>query len=344
MAAQLTYNQNGIAQIFSVRLTPWHNEGHILPHAPAYKDAIRLLQFDYPMEKRPAYRKLASGEMVPSDDTFFIVRTDTDITFGSVGSSYEIVSNEQAFAPLEPLVDSGLLTLETGGILRGGADTWLMGRWNLERFGELAREVFAGEVIPYATIMANHSGRRGILMGQTPVRIVCANTMGAAETSGQSRWTQIDHRAGANVRLVEAAQAMFGSVVERYEIIAQHYRRMMQTALTHEQFRTMVLDLVVPDPRLARGWNPEARMADAVVARYEAKANEIKRLWTNGAGHSGEHNAWFAYQAVAEALDHNRDLWPTRAGCYRTASLLTGELASKKNAVLDTLVQFSMSA
>ncbi|MBN8832335.1 MAG: DUF932 domain-containing protein, partial [Sphingomonadales bacterium] len=56
-------------------------------------------------------------------------------------------------------------------------------RWDLDRFGPDARDVFArdGGLLPYATVMANHSGRRGVLLGHTAIRVVCANTLGAAE-------------------------------------------------------------------------------------------------------------------------------------------------------------------
>lgn len=344
MAHELAF-ENGVAQCFSASgLTPWHREGIVLAGTPAYQEALRLVKFDYPMEKRPYHRPMPDGTYVESQEAFYIYRPDTDKVLGTVGSQYEIVTNEEAFNPLEPLVDAGLLKLETGGVLRDGADAWLLGQWDMAKFGDTARAVFEGEVVPYCTVMANHSGRRGILMGQTPIRIVCANTLGQAEASGQSRWLNIDHRTGAKVRLVEAANELFGRIRERYEVIAQQYRLLMQTALTQEQFRRMVLDLVVPDPRQKKGWNPEAKLAEVVVARADDKRRHLTHLWAHGKGHTGEQTAYFAYNAVCEALDHNRELWPTRAGCYRTASLLTGELAQAKNRALDRLVEYAMSA
>jgi hypothetical protein len=41
------------------------------------------------------------------------------------------------------------------------------------------------------------------------VRVVCANTLGMAETEGRSRWATVNHLVGAKVRLVEAAQHIF---------------------------------------------------------------------------------------------------------------------------------------
>jgi phage/plasmid-like protein (TIGR03299 family) len=343
MAHELFF-QNGIAQMFSVKKTAWHNEGHLLPDNPSYQDAIKLVGFDYPMEKRPYFRPTqvnGNPGYIESGDAFYIFRPDINKVLGSVGSNYEIVTNEQAFSPLQPLVDQGVLKLETGGVLRDGADAWLLGKWDLDKFGPDAKEVFGDQVIPYATVMANHNGRRGIMLGNTPIRIVCANTLGAAERSGISRWVQINHTRDAKNKLFEAANEMFSRVVERFEVIARQYRVLMNSRLTLDCFRKLVLDVVAPDPRKRRDWNPEAKMAASVVERHERKVREVTRLWTCGKGHTGEPTAWFAYNGAVECLDFNRDLFPTRSGCYRTASLLTGELAGMKERVLDGLVSYA---
>jgi hypothetical protein len=102
--------------------------------------------------------------------------------------------------------------------------------------------------------------------------------------------------------------------------------------------------VVAPDPRRDSQFNPSAKLADAVVARADRKRAEVRRLWTEGKGHSGERNAWFAYNGATEALDHNRELWPTRSGAWRTASLLTGNLSQMKARVVENLVDFATSA
>lgn len=262
---------------------------------------------------------------------------------GSVGSSYEIVTNLEAFQSLKPLCDSGVFTIETGGVLRDGADAWLLGKWDIAKLGSAVQEVFGGEVVPYSTVLANHNGRRGILLGNTPVRVVCANTLGAAETSGQSRWVTVNHFAGAKVRLIEAAEGIFAGALQRFETIAAQYRTLKRCILTHEAFSQLVLDAIAPHPLANPKFNPESKLAESVVDRADRKRREIYRLWVEGKGHTGERNAWYAYNAAVEAIDFNRDLWPTRDGSWRTASLLDGQLARMKTNVLDNLVQFAQS-
>lgn len=353
MAHELAF-RNGQAEMFAVGETPWHREGKLLTDAPSWDVAFTLADFDYPLEKRPYFRPIdvadPSRGFQQSADAFYVLRTDTNRSFGSVGADYEIVPNRQAFEVLRPLVDDGVLKLETGGVLRDGADAWLMGRWDLSKFGPVVREVFErdGGLLPYATVMANHSGRRGILLGSTSIRVVCANTLGMAErqADGQEarRWVNVTHKHGAAVKLKEAADELFVRVLASYEVMARQYRLLMETPLPYEKFDRLVLDVVAPDPRRDPSFNPSAKLAEAVVARAERKRGEVRRLWTEGKGHSGERNAWFAYNGATEALDHNRDLWPTRAGTWRTASLLTGQLSQMKSRVVENLVDFATSA
>jgi phage/plasmid-like protein (TIGR03299 family) len=354
MAAELARNTNGEAQMWSVLETPWHREGKVLTSAPDFETALTLAEFDYPMEKRPYFEPKDPSDLnkgfKESGGAHYIYRPDINKNLGSVGDSYEVVTNREAFEILKPLVDTKVLMLETGGVLRDGADAWLLGKWDIDKFGPDVQEVFRkdGGILPYATVMANHNGRRGIMLGCTSVRVVCANTLGAAESGAEGyeaqRWRTVAHRGDAKSKLVEAAQEVFFNVVANFEVIARQYRLLMATALNDEAFKRMVLDVLAPDPRENPKFNPDGKLAELVLARADKKRAEVTRLWTQGKGHTGEKNAWFALQAAVEALDFNKDLWPNRAGTWRTASLLTGTLGQMKNSVTDRLVNFATSA
>lgn len=339
MAHELEFQQ-GVASTFSVGETPWHREGIILAEAPSYAEAIKLARLDYPVEKVGLFRQVGDPtqqEYVESTVGFATVRTDTGKELGSVGKDYSVVQNKDAFAILEPLVNDGVATLETGGVLRDGADAWLLMRWNLAKFGPIVREVFADEVIPFGLVSTNHSGRRGVLVKDTPIRVVCANTLGAAEGEGGHAIT-VRHTGDANVRLVEAAQSMWGAMIERMETTARAYRTLKARYLDEEMFKTLVVDAIATDPRKRSEFNPEAKLAEMVVERYERKVTRVTELWTSGKGHTGDHSAWEAYNGAVELLDHDRDLFPTRAGAFRTASLLDGDLGKRKAAVLANLL------
>ncbi|HEU0299190.1 MAG TPA: DUF932 domain-containing protein [Longimicrobium sp.] len=342
MAHELTFN-NGGAEMFSVRQTPWHREGHVLTAAPTYAEALRLAGLDFEVEMRPAYARKTTDDgdeyFVPSDTARLVIRTDNEKELGSVGNWYTPLQNADAFRVLVPLLDAGILELETGGSLRDGADVWLLAKFNLDRFGPVVREVFADEVVPFGLIANNHNGRRGVLLQLTPIRVVCANTLGMAEAGARNgRAITVRHTQGVEAGVVAAAETLFKGIVERYEVVAAQYRTLKAVALEEAEFRRMVLDVIAPHPLENPRFNPDGMMARSVVERAERKRTELTRLWTAGDGHTGDHSAWEAYNAATQALDHNADLWPTRGGVWRTASLLDGQLGTMKMEVLNGLV------
>lgn len=346
MAHELEF-KDGKASFFSVAETAWHKEGMVLDKAPSFAEAIELANLNYDVEKRPtAYQCFTpdgDSYMKSSASAFVTVRTDTQQELGAVGKDYQPLQNLEAFRVLEPLIDSGLATIETGGVLRDGADAWMLTRWNLDKFGPVVREIFGNEVVPFGLLANNHNGRRGIVLQDTNVRVVCANTLGFAEGETTHRIV-VKHGKDARSNVVDAATKLWGGLIERYEVLALQYKALKAITLREEQFTAAVLDLIAPDPRHAASFNPEAKLAEMVVERAERKRTVIRALWENGKGHTGDHSGWEAYNAAVEAIDHNTDLFPTRAGTYRTASLLDGSLAIKKRNVLAACVELAGQA
>lgn len=360
MAHELTF-QNGTAQMFSVRETPWHREGRILTAAPSYEEALRIAGHDFTVEVRPTFRRIdyepvngvtPEPDFIENREAKVTVRTDTGRELGAVGRGYRPIQNRDAFGVLVPLLDAGVASLETGGSLREGADVWMLVKFDLDKFGENARDVLGGEVVPFGMIANNHNGRRGCLLQLTPIRVVCANTLGAAEghagligdegRSADGKAIVVRHTEAGTTKVVEAATELFAGIVARYEVIARQYALLKNRTLTEREFQHLVLDVVAPDPRDAKSWNPEARMAETVVARVEAKRALLTKLWVAGDGHTGDQSAWEAYNGVVQAIDHDVEgLWPSRSGVHRTASLLHGAYGDTKQRVLNKLVAFA---
>ena len=350
MAHELSF-RNGVAEMFSVRETPWHREGHLLEEAPTYDEALQLAGLDFEVVKAPTFTKC----LTPEGDEYFkqnataftTRRADTGAELGNVGAGYTPLQTPLAFRSIVPLLDKGVVKLETGGSLRGGADAWLLARFDLERFGPVVREIFADEVVPYVLLTNNHTGRRNATVAETPIRVVCANTLGMAEhamNAGASKHIGVRHTAEAETRMVEAAEQLFAGVIERYEVIATQYKLLKQTIIDRDAFERLVLDAAVPDPRKAPSFNPDAKLAEMVVERADRKRAAIEKLWHSGAGHTGDNSAWEAYNALVEAVDHDNELFPIRGGTYRTAALLDGRLREIKTRVLTNLVHASKAS
>ena len=218
----------------------------------------------------------------------------------------------------------------------------MLGKFDITKFGPIVQEVFADEVVPYVLFQVNHAGRRKNAVALTPIRVVCANTLSLSEQmadSGQIQEVKIGHTGDAVAKTIEATEALLSGIIERYEVVAQHFSVLKATFLTEEQFKVLVLDAVSPDPRENKGFNPEAKTAEAVIERHEIRVAEVTRLWTAGAGHAGDSSAWEAWNGAVQAIDHNTDVFPVRGGSWkRGQSLIDGDLRQRKEKVLANLL------
>lgn len=293
MAHELQFT-NGTADFLEVgaRRSAWHREGILVEQPPeSIEEAAKLIHADYTVEKRPTRFTCTT----PDGDTydkesaiaFVNVRTDTGAELGAVGPHYQVVQNVDAFrATIGPLVDSKILRIETGAVLRGGASAFMLGRLDDERFGPIAREVFAAEkIMPYVGIATDHSGARGNFLALTTIRWVCANTLGIDEaraikiekdgTERDDKLVTIAHRGDVEAKHVDAAQQLLGGLIERAEIVAKAYRTLKGFYLDEAMFRTLVIEPSIgKHPESRPEFNPEARMATSTVERWEHRERD----------------------------------------------------------------------
>jgi phage/plasmid-like protein (TIGR03299 family) len=358
VAHELDFSKGYAAMFARSRLPVWHELGQRLDNPPTVEEALRLGGLDFEVMKVPTIRVLPNGTTQENELAHSTIRTDTGAELGMVGRSYTVLQNAEALAVLQPLLDKGWCSIESSGALRGGADIWVAVSWDLNRFGEMCRKVFLSDprgLLPYSVIRNNHSGRSNVVGMDVTICPVCANTLGMAlNQAGVSLDEQregklgqyafsVPHRTNVVQNLRKMADEMWANRVAMFELVAMQYDLLKRTVLQPEAFKKLVLQPLCPDPRLSPRWQPEARMAASVVARHEERVNRLTHLWTNGAGHTGDHSAWEAYNGVVEALDHDVNLWPNRSGVYRTQALLDGQLGQAKRETINRLVAYATS-
>jgi phage/plasmid-like protein (TIGR03299 family) len=341
MAHELDTRSNGVAAMFSVRETPWHELGTLLSNAPTFAEAMTLGGLDFDVELHPM-RASINGVMVDVPDNRAVVRMDRNDVLGVVGPSYHVLQNADAFRVLEPLVDSGVATIETGGTLRGGRDVWMMAKFNVD--DAKVRSVLGDEVQPYALISNNHNGARKVTLQETPIRVVCANTLGFAlnRIDGRRKLDKaitVRHTTNVGQYVVDAAADLFSSLVDRYRAIADQYQALKTVALSEALFAKHVLDVLTPlpdAPKSERKDNIAKAAFERATERAQVRRDRLTTLWTEGDGHQGDHSAWEAYNAATQSLDHDADLW--KAG-NRLESLFDGSLAKQKQDVIESLME-----
>lgn len=344
MAHELDFSRKtGVANMFSVKSVPWHTEGNIIQDAPSFEEALRLAEIDYDVTTVPLRAVLDGIGVKATLDCPFgqaVIRPDRvpnqSAVLGIVGDRYTPLQNREAFEILEPLIDNNLLELQTGGVLREGADAWLMGKLTIK--DKLVEKVFGDKTIPYILVSNNHNGRQPVTCMYTPIEVVCANTLAAAHHGrNKSNSTVVKkHTKSIRTSFVQEAMMFFERTMDMYHTIAEDYQMLQNRILTVEEFTRTVLDEIAPKIEIKR--EDVTSHSDNVLERVEFKRDRLTNMWESATGNTGNHSAWEAFMGVTELLDYSDDLVKVRKTTSRLQSIINGPIQDTKQRVLDNLV------
>ena len=291
-------------------------------------------------------------EMKQAERGHSIVRLDRHEVIGVVGDQYHPLQNRKAFEVLEPLLDQGVAHIETGGSLRDGRDVWMLFSLDrekmLEAAGDDALARLLVEVQPFALITNNHAGTRMVVVKETPVRVVCANTLEASLSKRDVGCTvKIEHSKNVVKNVEAAAELLFGNIAARFKKFGSVRQTLVETELPEPVFNRLCLDPVVPIEHLFRKIQRKEAGGHTIAAHRLAseKRGIIRQLWEHGDGHTGDHSAWEAYNGVAQALDHDTHFVSGRdeaaRGLNRIQSMFDGNIKNSKVRVLRGLAQYA---
>ena len=188
MSHGLTNNDS----MFSVREMPWHGLGVVLDEYPRSIDEAldkaglgwKVTHGDVLVVRTPEWTddfgSKRPAELIPAKGFKANLREDSGEVLGIVSEDYEVVDNRDAFRFLDALIGSEL-HFETAGSLWGGRRVWCLAR--LPEYVELGGDLSA----TYIYVANSHDGSMAVTAAATPIRIVCANTLGSGAAPGRAR-------------------------------------------------------------------------------------------------------------------------------------------------------------
>jgi len=180
MSANINFNkEKGTYSFVSHKEPAWHKLGTIVDDAMTSKEAIKLANLDYTIDKAPIYAKFNNyikdttgikGKQV--ENTFATYRTDTLDIFGTVSDRYEIVQNTEAFKFMDSIVGKDKAIYETAGALGNGEVVFITAKLPyyiiLNGYDTIEN---------YLVVSISHDGSRSVSIFLTPIRVVCQNTL-----------------------------------------------------------------------------------------------------------------------------------------------------------------------
>jgi len=298
-----------IESMFSVREMPWHREGTILPDYPGSWDEARVLAgLDWDPVPAPVYAQagLNAGDLPRYEKVGgwqAITRSDTGTVLSIRPASYAVIDHQAMGEIVESVLALPSVRWETAGSLDGGKAVWCLAL--LDEPVELPGDTSA--TYPYLAITNRHDGTAACALRATAIRIVCANTLRAAELEGERTGATFSftHRAGWRDRIEEARQAVTGARQEMadYAELATGLMGIRVTAAQEELFVTQF----IPMP-------PETLITDRVARNVEEARKAVRGILAGPTTANLDGTAYKLVQAGVEYLDYVRKArsWETR--------------------------------
>ena len=267
--------------------TPWHRLGTKLDEPATAAIAMNAAGLNYDADLVPIYT--VSGTPVPQRRA--VVRSDSREVLGVVGKSYVPVQNRDAFGFLDSLVGDGKLRYHTAGALGKGERIWM-----LAKLPDEIRVRGSEDVTEQYLLLSNsHDGSSALRIFFTPIRVVCANTLGLAERRSKGQGVSIMHRGDLDAKLSEAqtilglATRFYQSVATNIDVLARYYPNKEQL---NEYFTGLYPDIV-----------------DSKNRRSANVREKLFHLFEHGLGQNipeTKLTMWSAFNAVTEFVDHHR--------------------------------------
>lgn len=278
--------------MFSVKERPWHGLGTVIQTAPTVEEGIKLAGLDWDVELRPLMTNEENPLAVSSHNA--VVRNDNNAVLGVVGTNYKPLQNKDAFAWFEPLVENGLVTLETAGSLFNGKKIFVLANTNA------TAEVVKDDAIESFILLSNaHDGTQAVRVGFTPIRVVCNNTLTSAHNSDLSKLIRVQHSASV-VENLEMIRNLMDTVNNQFLATVEQYKELAKRDVNQADLEKYVRQVF------------SIKKLDDIIKGYEEKEeieNFRKKLMDRVEEYfelEPAHKTWNMYNAVNSYLNHDR--------------------------------------
>jgi len=208
MAAEIHFNSKGEGCFTIVNKPAWHEIGTVQFPKDKFmtsEEAIKGSHLDYKVSKAKLFGEVDGNHIkIPK---YYMYNEDTkDIFFNGspVTDQYTIVQNVDAFSFFDSIVGEGKAIYETAGALKKGEIIFIVAKLpNYIRIAGKEEE----QIDNYLVLTSRHDGCGAIKAIQTPIQVVCNNTLNAA-FNGRSDYFTFNHSKDVHEKLKQAANLM----------------------------------------------------------------------------------------------------------------------------------------
>lgn len=282
------------------RFSMFDGVGLDLTNARTFDDALNMAGLDYTAEKAPLF--LADGREVK--DHFAVIKSDDPSKIlGVVGNQYKAVSNRDAFAIADEIVDEGYAAYEVGGPSFGAKNTPDFAKSFMVLRGDdfkIADDTYNSFVV----FNNSFDGSSGVQYSVICQRVVCMNGMvrylGGAKN--QIR-ISVQHTQSAKYRIDEASKIIMKRRNE-IELIKAEAKAFIAQGFTRAEFEKEIIPLILQEKKLVEKDKERERGHE----RIDAVVSELLQAYNADDVQNHVNNAYRAILAISDYESHSAPL------------------------------------
>lgn len=288
-----TNELTGKAEIAYAYKKPWHGLGQELtPDAPieVWRKEAGL---DWTAElANVEYRtNQINGELFTFQKQNVVFRSDTAAPLGIVTDRYKVHQPAEVLDFFNTLVKSAGFSLEVAGAIKGGKRIWALANVNKE-----ACVLGQDAVKAYLLLSTSFDGSTATIGQFTSIRVVCNNTLSAADSESSPSRFSITHGAKFDASLM---RDKLGLVVSGFDGMMDKYRSLARSSTNTQQVEKFMKELFPHVYNEKAGQYQESRGYKKVMDLFEGKSIGYGMTGTIG-------TKWGLLNAVTEYIDHER--------------------------------------
>lgn len=284
--------------------TPWHGLGNRVDPTVSIEEMTRAAGLDWEVQPYRLFAEI-DGHRVNVDRAAFVRSSDRKVlTIAS--ESWKPFQNRDAMEFFRDFTETGNITLETAGSLRGGRIVWGLAALHH------SYEVTEGDkVAGYLLLISPHEVGKSNSVRVTSVRVVCANTMAMALAAGSAHYSQTH----ASEFKADRAKEVVAAAIDQFMGNEKTSKKLAALKMSREDTIRVLAPHFQPDTEIE-----DLLKKDALNRRFEQVLESV-----NTAPGALPNNAWGVLNGVTHWADHvagrNADTRLTRAWLGRTGRI-----------------------
>jgi len=210
----------------------WHDLGEVIEGTLPASEAFTRAGALFPVEAIKQVAIAPDGEVIDMPDRRAIWRPDTRTILGSASDHYKPIQNNQLLRFAEAIREE--VDMDTVIVLKGGAKVAFTARLRGSDHEVTPGDKIHRNIVGYL----GHDGKTAFGGMFTNIRVVCANTLGFAQSDANRHGKQFAIKHNANdIAQIDRVLQNIDIARQSFVDVVDDYRRMQSTPMSFDMYR-----------------------------------------------------------------------------------------------------------